>query len=132
VALVADKMSRYGDEMDDMHLRDPDDEFRERLLRGARIVPLLLLVPWLETFFRSFESVRFLIQIGAGVLAAIVAVRYYRRRMLVRVPTRFTESRSMPVRAIAKFVLGYAEVLVAFYAIVVVLGLFTVIDHFVQ
>jgi hypothetical protein len=70
-------------------------------------------------------------QLGAAVLAAMVAARYYRRRVLVRVPARFTDSRSVPVRAIARFALGYGEVLVGFYAIVAILGLFTIVDHFV-
>jgi len=118
--------------MDEEHLRDPADEFRERLLRGVRIVLLLSLLPWIETRFRSYESARSLIQLGTGVLAAIAAARYYRRRVLVRVPARFTDNRSMPVRTIARFALGYGEVLAGFYAMVAILGLFTIVDHFIK
>ncbi|MDX2344546.1 MAG: hypothetical protein QNL12_12805 [Acidimicrobiia bacterium] len=118
--------------MNVMHLWKPDDRTRERLLRWIRIVLLISLLPWIVTGLRPFESARFLMQLGVGAVAAIVAVKYYRRRMNARVRARFTEGRSMPVRAVAKFVLGYGEVLAGFYAMMAVLGIFGVIELFIQ
>jgi hypothetical protein len=118
--------------MNEEHLREAGDESRERLLRVVRIVLLLSLVPWISSFFRPFERVRVLLQLGACVFAAIVAARYYRGRIVVRVPARFTRSGSVLVRGVANFVVGYGEFLVAFYAFIAILGIFGIIDHFVQ
>ncbi|MCP4965704.1 MAG: hypothetical protein GY926_10755 [bacterium] len=118
--------------MNETFLWKPDDKTRRWLLRGIRIVLLLSLLPWIVTGLRPFESAKFLVQLGVSVVAAMVAVKYYRRRVNARVRARLTEGRSMPVRAVAKFVLGYGEALAGGYAIVAVLGLFGIIEHFIQ
>jgi hypothetical protein len=119
-------------EMSETHLQEPDEQFRERLLRVARIALLLSLLPWIATFFRSRETMRTFMELGTGVLAAISAVRYYRRRIVVHAPTGFIESRSRLVRGIANFVFGYGEILVGFYAFVAILGLFDIVDYFIK
>ena len=117
--------------MSQEQLRDAAEERRERLLRLVRVALLLSLLPWISIPLRSAESARFLVQLGVGGLAAILAVRYYRRGLAGRAPARYTASNSLPVRTVANFVLGYGEFLVAFYAFIAILGLFGIIDHFV-
>jgi hypothetical protein len=118
--------------MHEQHIQEPTNKARERLRHAIGAILVISLLPWLATHFRNYESAKFLVQLGLSVIAAIVSIRYYKRRIAPRARARFTENRSKPVQAIARFVIGYGEALVGFYAIIAVLGLFGIIEHFTQ
>jgi len=67
---------------------------------------------------------------AAIVVAVLAAVTAFRRRVLSRVPERFTNSPSRPVRVATKIGTGYAAYLVGFYTVIAVIGVITVIQHF--
>jgi hypothetical protein len=60
--------------------------------------------------------------------AVVVAVGWFRRRVVPRVPTRYSESPSRTVRVGTRVATGYATCLVGFYVAIAVLGLFTLLQ----
>jgi small-conductance mechanosensitive channel len=116
--------------MSQAEISNGDSASRDKLRRAA-IVAFLLTAIGAAADPRPIEFLIFVVEFGAVVLAVILVVRYFRRNALARVPTRFTESRSRPIRAVIKLARGYAVYLVAGYTVIAVLGLFTIINHFV-
>lgn len=73
----------------------------------------------------------FSVGFGFTMVAAILVARSFRSRVLVRVPSRFAESSSTPIRVATKVAKGYATYVVGFWTVIAIVVLFQIIGHFV-
>ena len=115
---------------DDGHRRDTDNEFRRRLWLALPIA-LLFLVEALVTDPHPFRFVVFAVGFGFTMVAAILVARSFRSRVLVRVPSRFSESPSTPIRVVTKVAKGYATYVIGFWTVIAIVVLFQIIGHFI-
>jgi hypothetical protein len=111
---------------------------RERHNHVSRVATAVGVAAFELLLFRLFNpevSLAQLLGYSAGtavlVLAVIKAVKYFRHHILGRVPTRFEESSSAPIRIVTKVAKAYAVYFVGFWTVIAVLSLFTVIGHFI-